>query len=199
MIKLYDHPLSGNCYKVKLLLVQAGLNFETIVIDVFKGENRSGEFTKINPAAKIPVIDDDGYIIWESNAILVYLAEKYASNYIPRNINGRGTVFKWLFFNKTSLDPYLAKSRAILKFIPKSKQDLKELELLQADGKKGLEIFNQHLEGRSFIVDDYSIADIAFYPYIKLCHEGDIDLEPFKNILLWVINIENTDNFFDIY
>ena len=97
------------------------------------------------------------------------------------------------------MDPYLAKSRAILKFIPKSKQDLKELELLQADGKKGLEIFNQHLEGRSFIVDDYSIADIAFYPYIKLCHEGDIDLEPFKNILLWVINIENTDNFFDIY
>ena len=125
MIKLYDHPLSGNCYKVKLLLVQAGLNFETIVIDVFKGENRSGELTKINPAAKIPVIDDDGYIIWESNAILVYLAEKYASNYIPRNIKGRGTVFKWLFFNKTSLDPYLAKSRAILKFIPKSKQDLK--------------------------------------------------------------------------
>jgi glutathione S-transferase len=199
MIKLYDHPLSGNSYKVKLLLVQAGLSFETILIDVFKGENHKTAFTRINPAAKIPVVDDGGYIIWESNAILIYLAEKYANNYIPLDINLRGTLFKWLLFNKTSLDPYLAKSRAILKFVPKGKQDFKELELLRTDAKKGLKIFNQHLKKRSFIVDNYSIADIAFYPYIKLCHEGEIDLKPFKNILSWMRNVENTDNFFDIY
>ena len=198
MIKLYDHPLSGNCFKVKLLLLQAGLTFETRVVDVFKGENLTTEFKKINPATKIPVIDDDGYTIWESNAILIYLAERYAKDYLPTGIETRGTVFKWLLFNKTSLDPYLAKSRAILKFMPEDKRDFKELDSLQAQGKKGLEIFDEYLEGRRFIVDDYSIADIAFYPYIKLCHEGNIDLKPFKNILLWIANVENTDNFLNI-
>ena len=82
--------------------------------------------------------------------------------------------------------------------MPEGKRDFKELESLQAQGKKGLEIFDEYLEGRRFIVDDYSIADIAFYPYIKLCHEGNIDLKPFKNILLWIANIENTDNFLNI-
>jgi glutathione S-transferase len=198
MIKLYDHPLSGNCFKVKLLLTQAGLTFETRVVDVFKGENLTTEFKKINPAAKIPVIDDDGYTIWESNAILIYLAERYAKDYLPTGIEARGTMFKWLLFNKTSLDPYLAKSRAILKFMPEGKRDFKELDSLQAQGKKSLEIFDEYLEGRRFIVDDYSIADIAFYPYIKLCHEGNIDLKPFRNVLLWIANVENTDNFLNI-
>ena len=198
MIKLYDHPLSGNCFKVKLLLTQAGLTFETRVVDVFKGENLTTEFKKINPAAKIPVIDDDGYTIWESNAILIYLAERYAKDYLPTGIEARGTMSKWLLFNKTSLDPYLAKSRAILKFMPEGKRDFKELDSLQAQGKKSLEIFDEYLEGRRFIVDDYSIADIAFYPYIKLCHEGNIDLKPFRNVLLWIANVENTDNFLNI-
>ena len=76
MIKLYDHPLSGNCYKIRLFLAQAQIEFETEVVDVFKGENKSDDFIRINPAAKIPAIEDDGEILWESNAILFYLCEK---------------------------------------------------------------------------------------------------------------------------
>ena len=77
LIKLYDHELSGNCYKVRLLLSQLPKEYEAIKIDVFKGQNKRSFFKNINPAMKIPVIDDSGVIVNESNAILLYLSEKY--------------------------------------------------------------------------------------------------------------------------
>ena len=95
MIKFYDHPLSGNCYKVKLLMAQSNVEFVTEIVDVFKGENKKDKFIGINPATKIPAIDDDGIIVWESNAILMYLCEKYSPYYClmiykaeQRHING---------------------------------------------------------------------------------------------------------------
>ena len=176
MIKLYDHPLSGNCYKVKLLMAQSNIEFVTEIVDVFKGENKKDKFIGINPATKIPAIDDDGIIVWESNAILMYLCEKYSPILLPYDLRGRAEAYKWLFFNKTSVDPFLAKARAILKFYPKDAQDLDELRKLQDEGLKSLKIIDNHLEGKAFFVGNYSIVDIAYYPYIKLSHEGKIDL-----------------------
>ena len=195
MIKFYDHPLSGNCYKVKLLMTQANVEFEVTIIDVFKGENKKDKFTAINPASKIPAIDDDGIVVWESNAILMYICDKYSPTFLPYDLRGRAEAYKWLFFNKTSLDPFLAKSRAILKFYPKDAQDLNELRQLQDEGLKGLKIINEHLEGKAFFVGNYSIVDIAYYPYIKLSNEGEVDLNGFPNILEWIKKVEATENF----
>ena len=195
MIKLYDHPLSGNCYKVKLLMAQSNVEFVTEIVDVFKGENKKDKFIGINPATKIPAIDDDGIIVWESNAILMYLCEKYSPILLPYDLQGRAEAYKWLFFNKTSVDPFLAKARAILKFYPKDAQDLDELKKLQDEGLKSLKIIDNHLEGKAFFVGNYSIVDIAYYPYIKLSHEGKIDLVQFPNILEWIKKVETTDNF----
>ena len=195
MIKLYDHPLSGNCYKVKLLMAQSNIEFVTEIVDVFKGENKKDKFIGINPATKIPAIDDDGIIVWESNAILMYLCEKYSPILLPYDLRGRAEAYKWLFFNKTSVDPFLAKARAILKFYPKDAQDLDELRKLQDEGLKSLKIIDNHLEGKAFFVGNYSIVDIAYYPYIKLSHEGKIDLVQFPNILEWIKKVEATDDF----
>lgn len=195
MIKLYDHPLSGNCFKVKLLMAQSNVEFVTEIVDVFKGENKKDKFIGINPATKIPAIDDDGIIVWESNAILMYLCEKYSPILLPYDLRGRAEAYKWLFFNKTSVDPFLAKARAILKFYPKDAQDLDELRKLQDEGLKSLKIIDNHLEGKAFFVGNYSIVDIAYYPYIKLSHEGKIDLVQFPNILEWIKKVEATDNF----
>ena len=195
MIKLYDHPLSGNCYKVKLLMAQSNVEFVTEIVDVFKGENKKDKFIAINPATKIPAIDDDGIIVWESNAILMYLCEKYSPILLPYDLQGRAEAYKWLFFNKTSVDPFLAKARAILKFYPEDAQDSDELKNLQDEGIKSLKIIDNHLEGKTFFVGNYSIVDIAYYPYIKLSHEGKIDLVQFPNILEWIKKVETTDNF----
>jgi len=195
MIKLYDHPLSGNCYKVKLLMAQLNVEFVTETVDVFKGENKKDKFIGINPATKIPAIDDDGIIVWESNAILMYLCEKYSPRLLPYDLQGRAEAYKWLFFNKTSVDPFLAKARAILKFYPEDAQDLDELRKLQDEGLKSLKVIDNHLEGKVFFVGNYSIVDIAYYPYIRLSHEGKIDLVQFPNILEWIKKVETTDNF----
>ena len=152
MIKLYDNPLSGNCFKVKLLLVQSKIPFESIMIDVFKGESRRESFLRINNAGKIPAIDDNGFILNESNAILLYLAEKYNKNLLSVNIDERGKIYSWILYNKTSVDPNLAKARAIKKFFPSDKQNLKELEFLQKEGIKSLELIDKHLSGKDFLL-----------------------------------------------
>ena len=195
MIKLYDHPLSGNCYKVRLLLSQANIEFETEVVDVFKGENKREKYVNINPAKKIPAINDDGLILWESNAILMYLCEKYFPILLPYDLVGRANAYKWLIYNKTSVDPYLAKARAIKQFYPEDKQDPDELKILQKEGISSLKLIDKHLDEKSFFVDNYSVVDIAFYPYIKLSYQGDIDLDVFPNIIKWITKVESTDNF----
>jgi glutathione S-transferase len=199
MIKLYDNPLSGNCFKVKLLLVQSKVPFESIIIDVFKGESRKDPFLQINNAGKIPAIDDNGFILNESNAILLYLAEKYNKNLLSENLDERGKIYSWILYNKTSVDPNLAKARAIKKFFPSDKQNLKELEFLQREGVKSLELVDKHLSENDFFVNNYSVVDIAMYPYIKLSYEGGIDIDIFKNIILWMNRVENTKEFVNIY
>ena len=199
IIKLYDHELSGNCYKVRLLLSQLSLNFESIEIDVFKGENKKDFFREINPAMKIPVINDGGFILNESNAILLYLSDKYKSKLVSNSIESRAKIYSWLIYNKTSVDPFLAKARAIKKFYPDDKQDLNELKYLKIEGIKSLKVIDNYLKTSNFFSSEYSIADIAMYPYIKLSYEGEIFLDEYENILKWIERVENTDKFTPIY
>ena len=199
IIKLYDHELSGNCFKVRLLLNQLSLDFESIKIDVFAGENKKDFFKKINPAMKIPVINDSGIILNESNAILLYLSDKYKSELLSNSLEDRAKIYSWLMYNKTSVDPFLAKARAIKKFYPDDKQDLDELKSLKIEGNKSLNLINDYLKTSNFFCSGYSIADIAMYPYIKLSYEGEILLEEYKNILNWIDRVENTAKFIPIY
>tara|TARA_B100000123_G_scaffold162004_1_gene119961 strand:- start:433 stop:1038 length:606 start_codon:yes stop_codon:yes gene_type:complete len=199
IIKLYDHELSGNCFKVRLLLNQLSLDFESIKIDVFAGENKKDFFKKINPAMKIPVINDSGIILNESNAILLYLSDKYKSELLSNSLEDRAKIYSWLMYNKTSVDPFLAKARAIKKFYPHDKQDLDELKSLKIEGNKSLNLINDYLKTSNFFCSGYSIADIAMYPYIKLSYEGEILLEEYNNILNWIDRVENTAKFIPIY
>jgi glutathione S-transferase len=166
---------------------------------VFKGESRKAPFLQINNAGKIPAIDDNGFILNESNAILLYLAEKYNKNLLSENLDERGKIYSWILYNKTSVYPNLAKARAIKKFFPPEKQNSKELEFLQSEGIKSLELIDKHLSGNDFFVNNYSVVDIAMYPYIKLSYEGGIDIDIFKNITLWMNRVENTKEFINIY
>ena len=87
----------------------------------------------------------------------------------------------------------------IKKFFPSDKQNLKELEFLQREGIKSLELIDKHLYGNDFFVNHYSVVDIAMYPYIKLSYEGGIDINVFKNINLWIDRVEKTREFVNIY
>lgn len=194
MIRLYDHKLSGNAYKARLLMHQLGVEYEREIVELFEGAHKTEEFAKINPNQKLPVLVDGEFVMWESNAILLYLAKKYYPNdFISDDPEIYGHIVQWVFFGKTSIDPNLALARYLARFVPD--HDPKEMEKLQTQGNSVLKILDDHLTDRDFLVGNYSVADIACYPYVMLSPEGDFDLTYYLNIQKWIDNIESTEKF----
>ncbi len=196
MIKLYDHPLSGNCYKVRLLLSQLGVPYERVIVDIFKGEHKSEEHQGMNPNMKIPVLQDGDFTMWESNAILLYLGRKFAPNDLfPDNPEAFGRAAQWLLFGKTTIDPNLALARYFLRFVPSEDRDENQLKRLHVEGNKALTVLNDHLTQNQFLAGSYSIADIGCYPYVLLSPEGGIDLSPFSSVISWIERIKSTPGY----
>lgn len=199
-MKLYDNELSGNCYRIRLLLNQLGMDYEKVNVDIFKGEHKTDEFKKLNPNQKLPVLEDGDFVLWESIAVLIYLAKKYSPNkYFSEEPEKFGEIVQWVTFSKTTIDPYLALARFFVRFLPEEKVDKKELRRLQDNGMNALDILENQLRDRSFLTGAYTIADMSCYPYIKLSPEGGIDLSEFPNVLEWIERIENTENFIPVY
>jgi glutathione S-transferase len=200
VIKLYDHPLSGNCYKVRLLLSNLGVPYERVHVDIFAGEQHSERFRMINPCGKIPVLIDGDFTIRESNAILLYLGNKYHPNRLySREPEKFGRIVEWLFFGKTTIDPSLAVARFILRFLPEEKRDYRQLENLKQSAVAALGILDAHLSKFDFLAGSYSIADIGCYPYVETAPEGGIDLSPFKHVVRWCERIKNEEGYVPIY
>ena len=196
MIKLYEHPLSGNAYKAKLLLHQLSVEYEGVTVDIFAGEHKKEEFSALNPNCKIPVLSDGDFVMWESNAILFYLAKKFSPNpYLSDDPETYGLIAQWAFFGKTTIDPNLALARYFAKFLPPDQIPPGMMEKLHAQGNVALAILEDHLSRTEFLSGDYSIADIACYPYTMLCEEGGFDLEPYPSIRRWCGSVEGTPNF----
>lgn len=192
MLKLYDHPLSGNCYKVRLALKQLGVEYEREYLDIFKGDQHARDYQSLNPNKKIPVLIDDGFHMWESNAILLYIGRKYSPNRLyPEDLRGFGAMAQWLFFGKTSVDPNLAVARYFTKFLGPADRDVKRLNELRTQGNTVLKVMDDHLERNDFLAGSYSIADIACYPYVNLAPEGGIDLSPYPSVILWCDRIRS--------
>jgi glutathione S-transferase len=192
MLKLYDHPLSGNCYKVRLALSQLGVEYEKEYLDIFKGEQHSSGYQSVNPNRKIPVLIDGGFHMWESNAILLYIGRKYSPNGLYlEDLEGYGRMAQWLFFGKTSIDPNLAVARYFTKFLPPENRDEKRLNELRTQGNAVLGLLDSHLETNDYLAGIYSMADIACYPYVNLAPEGGIDLSPYPSVIMWLDRIRS--------
>ena len=117
-MKLYNVAYSGNSYKVRLLLSHLGIPYETIEVDILKGESRTPAFLKINPNGRTPVLDDNGFVLAESNAILAYLAK--GTKFLPEDRKAFGQIFQWMFFEQYSHEPFIATSRFWLQHKPDS-------------------------------------------------------------------------------
>ncbi len=200
MIKLYDHDISGNCYKVRLLLSHLGVKYEKVKVDVLKGEQHRAEFTSFNPNKKIPVLIDGDFVIWESNAILLYIGKKYSPTPIfPVDPERFGQVAQWLFYGKTTIDPNLARARFMTRFVPEINRDEKELSSLREGSGSALNILEDHLEKNDFLAGSYSIADIGCYPYVSIAEEGGVSLCPFPSVRKWCDRISSQPGYIPMY
>jgi glutathione S-transferase len=192
-MKLYNVAYSGNSYKVRLLLSQLGIPCEIIDVDILKGESRTTEFLKINPNGRTPVLDDDGFILAESNAILVYLAR--GTRFLPEDRQKFALVFQWMFFEQYSHEPYIATSRFWIQHKPDSPEKTALLASKRDGGWAALKIMEEHLGKNHFFVGDYSIADIAIFAYTHVSHEGGFSLDDFPKIRAWIERVKTRPGF----
>ena len=183
-MKLFNVAYSGNSYKVRLLLAQLGIPCDIIEVDILKGESRTPEFLKINPNGRTPVLDDNGFVLAESNAILAYLANGTKS--LPNDRQKLALVFQWMFFEQYSHEPFIATSRFWLQHKPDSPAKTALLASKRDGGWAALKIMEEHLAKNDFFVGDYSIADIALFAYTHVSHEGGFPLDAFPKIGAWI-------------
>ena len=192
-MKLYNVAYSGNSYKVRLLLAQLGLPYETIEVDILNGGSRTADFLKINPNGRTPVLDDNGFLLAESNAILAYLAHR--TKYLPDDQKKSALIFQWMFFEQYSHEPYIATSRFWLQHKPDSPEKVAVLESKRDGGWAALKIMEGHLSKNDFFVGDYTIADIALFAYTHVSHEGGFPLDQFPNVRKWIDRVKAQPRF----
>jgi glutathione S-transferase len=186
---LYNSAVSGNCYKVRLLLAHLGLDYETVEVDVVDRSGRRELLGDLNPALRVPtLVLDDGRPLAESNAILWYLA--YGTEYVPEDAYERAQVLQWQFFEQYSHEPYVAVVRFWLAYSGTPDKFADQIPARTQGGYAALDAMEQHLADRSFLVGErYSIADISLYAYTHVAHEGDFDLEPYTAIRAWLARV----------
>ena len=186
MYMVYGDYRSGNCYKIKLMLELLGLPYEWVAVDILKGETQSEAFLAKNPNGKIPVLElEDGTCLWESNAILNFLAD--GSEFLPTEPRLRTQVLQWQFFEQYSHEPYVAVARFIQLYqgLPAERQ--KEYEECHVRGYKALKVMELQLSRTPYLVGEhYSIADIALYAYTHVADEGGFDLTAYPAIRGWL-------------
>lgn len=191
-IRLYRHALSGHSHRAELFLSLLGLPFKRIDIDLAAGAHKQPEFLKINLFGQLPVIEDNGVIVPDSNAILVYLATKYADqSWLPREPQKAAAVQRWLSVAAGQIAYGSAAARLVTVFGAKLDHD--RAKVIANNLFKLMEV---HLETQTFLVGDHpTIADVAGYSYIAHAPEGDVSLQPYPNIRAWLTRIEYLPGF----
>ena len=186
MLKVYGDYNSGNCYKVKLMLHLLGLEYQWHAIDILKGEAQTPAFLAKNPNGKVPVLElEDGTCLWESNAILNFLAD--GSEFLPSEPRLRTQVLQWQFFEQYSHEPYIAVARFIEFYLGLPAERLEEYRKLQTRGYKALDVMEQQLGRTPYLVGEhYSIADVTLYAYTHVAHQGGFDLSAYPAITAWL-------------
>ncbi len=192
MMKLYNVEVSGNCYKVRLLLSLLNVDCEIVPIDIANREQKSPSYLKRNPLGEIPVLEDGELTLRDSQAILVYLARKYGGDtWLPSKPSEMALVMQWLF---TACNE-IARGPMDARFHYKFKQDL-DIEKAHEKSKSILTMINLRLANRDWLeLNRATIADIACFPYIALAHEGKISLDPYPHVQKWITNIKELPNF----
>ncbi|MBD0337503.1 MAG: glutathione S-transferase [Cyanobacteria bacterium Co-bin13] len=193
MIHLYGHELSGNSYKVRLLLSLLGLEYEWIQVDLLKGEHKSPEFLARNPFGQVPVLVDGDVTLADAQAILVYLARQYGGeSWLPNDAIGLSQVVRWLSTTAGEVrqGPESARLYHLFKVTNIS------LERANQRAEFILTQLNQHLSQQAWLaLNRPTIADVAAFPYVALAPDGQIDLTPYPHVQAWIERIKQLPHF----
>lgn len=182
MLTLYDHPLSGNCHKVRLFLSMLDQTYESVLIDVLKGVNREERFSRVNPLQQIPVLAADDYVVQDSQAILTYLAWRYRPIWAGADAFEAGAIAQWLSFAANEIGNSLQPARVYHLL-----GEEVDIEAAQRKGLRVLQLLDRRLTQQDWLACDRpTIADLACFPYAALCREGRLPLDDYPHVLAWI-------------
>ncbi|WEL54459.1 glutathione S-transferase [Pseudomonas kermanshahensis] len=191
-IKLYNFPKSGHAHRIELMLSLLNLPTELVFVDLAKGEHKQPAFLALNPFGQVPVIDDNGTVIADSNAILVYLAKKYDNGtWLPEEPEAAARVQRWLSVAAGPLAFGPAAARLVTVFGAAFNTD-------EVIGRAHtlLKVIDAELAKAPFLTgSEPTIADVANYSYIAHAPEGNVSLEPYANVRSWLARIEALPGF----
>ncbi len=188
MITLYTAP-TPNGHKISVMLEEIGLPYEVRVLDLTKGEQKEDWFLEINPNGRIPAIvdhDNDDFAVFESGAIMLYLAEK-TGRLLPREEKARSRVIQWLMFQMAGVGPMQGQAHVFTRYFPERIPAV--IARYQNETKRLYTVLDRQLAGRDYLVDEYSIADIANWCWVRIHEWAGIDIDDLPNLKAWVARI----------
>jgi glutathione S-transferase len=196
-MKLYHHPFSSASFKVRSVIHELGLPVELVTIDMMKGEHKTPEFLAKNPNGKVPTFEDDGFYVWESNAILCYLAaKKPESGLLPTDARGMAQVQQWLQWHATTFSPSTNEvmgETVYAKFFGRSKDEAKYAAGMEKV-RRDLGVLEKTLAGKEYICGKLSLADFSLVSSLLLRAPMGVDLEAFPNVKAWVARMESRES-----
>ncbi len=198
MIKLYDYELSGNCYKLRLLMSLLGIPFQRIPVNFYPGrEHKSEAFLKINPLGQLPVIDDGDVRLRDAQAILVYLASRYdpSERWFPNDAVTRGRIVSWFAIadeiTRSASAARLHDSFGYPFDITRCRADAHRIFAAMDDA-----LADGEIEGRHWLASSApTLADIACFPYVALAPEGGISLDDYPALRRWTRRVRGLPGF----
>ncbi|MBU4315848.1 MAG: glutathione S-transferase N-terminal domain-containing protein [Proteobacteria bacterium] len=185
MIDLYTAPIP-NGHKISIALEELGLAYNVIVLDLMKDEQKGESYLAINPNGRIPTIvdrDEDDFAVFESGAILMYLAEK-TGKLMPRDPKKYSEVIQWLMFQMAGVGPMQGQANMFFRYFPKKIQPV--IDRYQNETRRLYEVLDKRLDGREYLCDEYSIADIATWPWVRIHLWAGVPLDGLEHVKRWV-------------
>ena len=188
MIKLYGYEISGNSYKVRLLLELLNIEYEWVKVDLTKGEHKSSEYLALNPFGQVPLLIDGETKLADSQAILVYLARQYGGDrWLPLETLPLAQVVRWL---STTAGEVRQGPENARRYYLLGATDI-NIERAHQKAEHILTQLNQHLSTHTWLeFERPTIADIAVFPYVALARDGKVDLDAYPNVLAWIDRVK---------
>jgi glutathione S-transferase len=186
---LYDSPVSGNCYKVRLVLAHLGIAYERQTVDVVDRSGRAELLGDLNPAQRVPtLVLDDGRSLAESGAILWFFGE--GTRFVPADRYARAQVLQWMFFEQYDHEPAIAVARFWLGYSGRPEEFEPRRAERTAAGYRALDAMERHLAEHDWLVGDaITLADIALYAYTHVADEGGFELTRYPAIQRWLARV----------
>lgn len=193
MIKAYFNAVSPNAKRVAIVAAELGVELEAHEIDFASGQHRTSEYLAINPNGKVPAIDDDGFTLWESAAIAWHLAELNPSKgLLPADIKSRSIQMQWMFWNACHLEAGVSGMVFERLVKPSLGQDTNDTvcDAHKSNVERFLPILNAHLEGRQWIGNQFSVADISLGVTAELCTSVGVELASYPHLQAWLSRLQ---------